>query len=195
MLSRKADGPVLVQVPGPAQDRPSWRRVGTIAAVGFVVGIAWPRLAGVRLGPSLPDVPSAAAAAASTPAMQASAAVSPSVASPLASVGSAVVSAAASGLPPPVSPLPRPAFGSNGRTAPAGASASPRPGGDAADATGQVVWEVALVRDAPKTGKIVARLQRGVAVRLGPVKDGWYPVRYGDGFASDGWVYRGAIGR
>jgi hypothetical protein len=27
------------------------------------------------------------------------------------------------------------------------------------------------------------------------VNQGWYPVKYGDGFASDGWVYRAAIGR
>ncbi|HEX3346138.1 MAG TPA: hypothetical protein VHS09_16255, partial [Polyangiaceae bacterium] len=68
-------------------------------------------------------------------------------------------------------------------------------GGDAAEGSAQVVWEVAIVRDAPKTGKVVARLQHGAELRLGPVKDGWYPVKFGDGFTSDGWVYRGAIGR
>jgi hypothetical protein len=62
------------------------------------------------------------------------------------------------------------------------------------EGTAQIVWEVALVRDAPK-GKVVARLQRGTSVRVGAVKDGWYPVKYGDGFASDGWIYRGALGR
>jgi len=36
---------------------------------------------------------------------------------------------------------------------------------------------------------------RGTAVHVGPVRDGWVPVKYGDGFASDGWLYRGAIGR
>jgi SH3-like domain-containing protein len=59
----------------------------------------------------------------------------------------------------------------------------------------QVTWEVALIRDAPRTGKILARLQRGTSLRVGAAKDGWYPVKYGDGFASDGWVFRGAIGR
>jgi hypothetical protein len=68
-------------------------------------------------------------------------------------------------------------------------------GGDAAEGTAQVIWEVAIVRDAPKTGKVVARLQHGAELRLGAVKDGWYPVKFGDGFTSDGWVYRGAIGR
>jgi hypothetical protein len=56
MGSRSADGPLVVKVPGPMQDRPSWKAVAIIAAVGFVVGILWPRLAGVRLGPSLPEV-------------------------------------------------------------------------------------------------------------------------------------------
>jgi hypothetical protein len=63
------------------------------------------------------------------------------------------------------------------------------------EGTAQVVWEVAIVRDVPKTGKVLARLQRGTQVRVGPVKDGWYPVKYGDGDANDGWVYRGAIGK
>ena len=58
-----------------------------------------------------------------------------------------------------------------------------------------VGWEVALVRDVPKTGAVVARLPRGTKVRVGPIKDGWYAVKYGDGFANDGFVYRGAIGR
>jgi hypothetical protein len=65
----------------------------------------------------------------------------------------------------------------------------------APDGPAQIVWDVALVRDAPKTGKVVAKLQRGTAVHLGAVKDGWYPVKYGDGFASDGWIYRGALGK
>jgi Bacterial SH3 domain len=66
---------------------------------------------------------------------------------------------------------------------------------NAADGAAQVEWEVAIVRDAPKTGKVIARLQRGTALRVGSAKDGWYPVKYGDGYASDGWVYRAAIGR
>ena len=45
------------------------------------------------------------------------------------------------------------------------------------------------------TGKVVARLQHGAELQLGAVKDGWYPVKFGDGFGSEGWVYRGAIGR
>src|SRR5690606_5290991 len=37
-----------------------------------------------------------------------------------------------------------------------------------------IEWEVGLVRDVPKTGRVVGRLQRGTKVKLGPTKDGWY---------------------
>jgi len=92
------------------------------------------------------------------------------------------------------------AAGAAGEAAAASPSASTptpaRSGGEGAEGTTvQVVWEVAIVRDAPKTGKVVARLQHGSELHLGAPKDSWYPVKFGDGFASDGWVYRGAIGR
>ncbi|MBV9947023.1 MAG: hypothetical protein JOZ69_09255 [Myxococcales bacterium] len=73
--------------------------------------------------------------------------------------------------------------------------AAARPAGEAANDEAPIAWDVGLVRDAPKTGKILARLPRGSLVRLGPVRDGWYPVRYGEGFTSEGWLYRGALGR
>jgi hypothetical protein len=65
----------------------------------------------------------------------------------------------------------------------------------AAAGEANVAWEVALVRDAPKTGAVVARLPRGTKVKLGALKDGWYSVKFGDDLATEGWVYRGAIGR
>jgi len=304
----------MVEVPSALADRPSWIKVGAMAAVGFAVGVAWPRLAGVRLGPSVPDSPSASVAAHEPSA--------PSTAAPSASpsVPGAVVAApppANSPAPPPatiatiaVTPshgsvfacktdsgeslkggecgslagldgvlLPRlrkladcPAaagvsgtlrlvahvdfergvsidFGRNHGGMPSadpllacakadvtGANVShlshdhPRysvaysvafaqeaqsgaakenpparegtvtsepvakPSSRDAD-TGTVEWDAAIVRDEPKSGKIVARLPRGTALRLGPIKDGWYPVKYGDGFGNEGWVYRGAIGR
>jgi hypothetical protein len=61
--------------------------------------------------------------------------------------------------------------------------------------TASVVWEVAIVRDNPRTGQVVARLQRGTKIRVGSAQEGWYRVRYGSQFASEGWVYRGAIGK
>jgi hypothetical protein len=60
-----------VEVPKPEQDRAELGRVGVIAAAGFVIGVVWPWLAGVRLVPSPPtddavenaSVPSASSAA------------------------------------------------------------------------------------------------------------------------------------
>lgn len=54
---------VKVEVPGRQEDHVKFGRVGIIAAVGFAIGIAWPRLAGVKLVPSVP-VPAAAEASA-----------------------------------------------------------------------------------------------------------------------------------
>lgn len=302
MVFRKADSPLSVQIPGPAGDRPSWSRVGVIAAVGFIVGVAWPKLAGVRLGPSVPESTSSAASAApppqeapaatagpapspTVPAVAVTPAPAPSAPPPVTlAVGRGVVFACKSsdgdtmkgsecgslpGLDGVVQPrlrkltecaeaasitgkvhfvvhldFPRGGLGvelgkGHGVSAPdallacaksdlagapltgiahenprysvayaltfgggaaGSASASPsaspsHSGGDADSGSAQVVWEVAIVRDAPKTGKVVARLQRGAELHLGAPKDGWYPVKYGDGFAGDGWVYRGAIGR
>src|SRR5947209_19974369 len=67
MFSRKAESPPAFQVPSPADDRPSWIKVGVIAAVGFAIGVAWPRVAGLRLGPNAPEPPHAAAAKSADP--------------------------------------------------------------------------------------------------------------------------------
>jgi hypothetical protein len=306
MFSPKADGRLQVQIPAAADDRPSWTKVGVITAIGFIVGIAWPRVMGVRLGPSVPaDVSSAAAVAsaapsevstappsapASAPAMAAvpaapvSAAPSAAAVAPAVTVGHGVVFAcktsdgdslkgADCGTLPGLDGLVMPRlrklsecaeaasvsgklhlvahldFGRGGFAIDLGrgqtvaspdallncakadvsglglagvphdnprysvaysvtfapgtgavpsdtASSAPAAGVSTSnDAEAQVVWDVAIVRDAPKTGKVLARLQRGASVHLGAAKDGWYPVKFGDGFASDGWLYRGAVGR
>ena len=303
MFSRKAEEGLQVQIPPAAQDRPSWMKVGVIAAIGFLVGVAWPRIAGVRLGPSIPsDMASSVASTSAPPAEPGSAlpsapavapvpaaiaspapvAVAPSA--PAVTVGHGVVFACKSsdgdslkggdcgslpGLDSQVMPRLRKlsecpdAAGASGKLHlvvhldfsrgalsvdlgkghgvaspdallacaktdvtgvglggvahdnprysvaysvtfdPAG-GASPAQSGsagtgatpaDTADGSAQVVWEVAIVRDAPKTGKVLSRLQRGATVHVGTAKDGWYPVKYGDAFSSDGWLYRGAIGR
>jgi hypothetical protein len=281
-----------------------------MAAVGFTIGVAWPRLSGVRLGPSVPEAPSAAASSAGTgvpstvppaPAAALAAAPSGTVAAPLipapalviatpshgsvfackSADGASLHASDCGGLPgldrivmarlrklgdcpaaagvngtlhfvarvdfdrggsvelgrargtsPPealvacakatmagvsvagvthdesrYSVAYSVAFGPSDAAGPAAAlagpvapgaesaPASPPPVHDVAPQTAEVEWEAAIVRDEPKTGNIVARLPRGTALRVGTVKDGWYPIKYGDGFASGGWVYRGAIGR
>lgn len=311
MLSRNADGPLQVQIPRPADDQPSWTRVGVIAAIGFIVGVAWPKLAGVRLGPSLPADAASATASGAPPASEApGAAPAPAVPAAMATPSTAVAPPASApavrapavtvthgavfacktsdgdslkggdcgtlpGLDSVVMPRLRKlaecadASGATGKlhlvahpdfprgdirmalgrtqelsaadallacakgdvvgasltgiahdnprysvaytvtfggapgastgAAETEASSPAPPSAPAAtgpvDGQAQVVWEVAIIRDAPKTGKVVARLQRGTTIRIGAAHDGWYPVKYGDGFASDGWVYRGAIGR
>jgi hypothetical protein len=331
----KADGPLSVHVPSPREDRPSWWGVAAIAVVGFAVGVAWPRLAGVRLGPSVPDGPGASSSAspaapiasagpvartATAPPAAMPAPASPQTASQAAA--SSPASSPASSLPPasvagggsPHVSVPhgsvfscktaggdtlkgtecgampaldrivqprlrrladcpeaaatsgvlhlvvradfahdaltvdlgrdrdhdkgvdkavasatqllacaKSALGSaslqgvahdNARysvaypvtfgVAPASpaaeirapAAAAATPATPATESSAQVEWEVAIVRDAPHTtGKVLARLQRGTPLRIGAPKDGWYPIKYGDGFGSDGWVYRGAIGK
>ena len=78
------------------------------------------------------------------------------------------------------------------------ASPSPVPSPNASsskptdDSNVEVAWEVAIVRDSPRTGAVVARLPRGTKVRLGANQEGWFKIAYGSG---EGWVYRGAIGR
>ena len=317
MFARKVDAPMMVQVPGPAQDRPSWTKVGAIAALGFIAGVAWPRLAGVRLGPALPETPAASGAQAASSSGPAEPPAASSVAfSPAPSVARsatapsspvALSTSTADPAPPPAASassnekpavavahgvvlsctdargellkgnacgnvtgldaalmprlrkladcpdaagssgklhlvvhvdFPRKALGADlGRTrgvatsegllgcarsdvsgasltgvthdnpryaiaytvafgAGASAPASAHPNDEVpADSSADVVWEVALIRDAPKTGKILARLPRGTTLHVGAMKDGWFPVRYGDSFASEGWVYRGAIGK
>jgi len=74
-----------VEVPGPDQDRPNLGRVGIVAVVGFLIGIAWPWLAGVQLVPSVPgesapaqtQKPVASAAPSTPPAAKTAAAPKP----------------------------------------------------------------------------------------------------------------------
>ena len=342
----RKDAPLAVEVPTPDRDSPGWVKVGVIAAVGFVIGVAWPRVMGVKLGPNAPGEAAAAAASAAASAKAAGRAPEAPPASvnaksgvagaPSSNASNASGATSAPGLgalsasatvpagPPQVSVqrgsviacktsdgeskkgkecgtlagldnvvpphlrklatcsaadgqtgklsfVATAVFPSGGlswdvgksstvgnvegitnclkthfsgvtatgiahehnrytvaynvtfappleaspsktdktdKTAKDGAMPPPdanrnaKDGSDKADAPpaaagseASVGWEVALVRDVPKTGGVVARLPRGTKVKLGAIKDGWYAIKYGDGFASDGFVYRGAIGR
>lgn len=62
-LATEKRQPVKVEVPGSQEDGIKLGRVGVIAVVGFAIGIAWPRLAGVKLVPGVP-VPAAVEASA-----------------------------------------------------------------------------------------------------------------------------------
>jgi hypothetical protein len=309
-----------VEVPAPSDDRPSWVKVGIIAALGFVIGVAWPRIAGVHLGPAAPVESSATAAPAPSAAPRADAPAVPSALAATAPPASAPPAA-----PPPAATTAAPAeapsvtanrgivlscrgedgeakkgvagcgavagfdaiaqprlrklaacpaaLGANGKlsvvfnidfpsnkvaveigksstvanvdalaacvkpafqgvslgaldhqnpryalfysvvfaakdgkvatasgpsatpVAPSAAVNVPAPADSADDGTAQVIWEVAIVRDTPRTGQVLARLTRGTRIRLGAGQDGWYRVKYGTDFSSEGWVYRGAIGR
>ena len=343
------DAPLAVEVPASDRDKPGWVKVGVIAAVGFIVGIAWPRVMGIRLGPSAPgESAAAAAAAASGSAAQAgrapdappasvitkgpaaatvaappaaTTAATPAPAATVASTGAApsitiqkgsVLSCKTTdgetkkgkecGSVPGIDRLVQPRvrklascsgaegmtgklslvvsadFNANKLTYDVGKSSTltnidaiasclkstfqgtttkdtahehqrytvaysaifSRSAGGASDddkvaskkgdkdksersakeapddkeeksetphasekaerpnlASGEahVAWEVALVRDTPKTGGLVARLPRGSKVKVGSAKDGWFQIKFGEGYAHEGWVYRGAIGR
>jgi hypothetical protein len=297
MFARKADVPPAFHVPAPAADRPSWVKVGVIAAVGFAVGILWPRVTGLKLGPNAPEPGAHASAAAKSadPATSAPSAMltAPPLPPPIASSTPTATSnaptitfghgfvlscktkdgdtqkgaacgqvggfeglaqprlkklsqcPAADGVSGKLAVVLTVDFGSShigvdtgkqttiaspdglyacmraafqgapigglehehqrysilytltlaapGGAAAAASAAASAVAGDSKEAT--VSWETALVRDAPRNGQIVARLPRGTKLQLGPAKDGWYPVKFGADFASDGWVYRGAIGK
>jgi hypothetical protein len=61
-----------------------------------------------------------------------------------------------------------------------------------AKGTAAVTWETALVRDEPRTGKVVARLVKGTRVTLLSKRQDWYRVRVRAG--EEGWLYRGSLG-
>ncbi|HEX9298161.1 MAG TPA: SH3 domain-containing protein [Polyangiaceae bacterium] len=86
-------------------------------------------------------------------------------------------------------PTTRPKEPSNEKPAADGPPAAKTTSETAASAT--VNWDVAIVRDAPKTGSIVGRLLRGAKVKVLAHQGEWYRIQYG---SIEGWVYRGTVG-
>jgi len=95
----KSERPLTVEIPAPAADQPVWSRVGIIGVVGFVVGMAWPRLAGVKIGPAVPADLRAQVEGTSGATARAAAAAS-SAASAAASAGAAPAPSADPDAPP-----------------------------------------------------------------------------------------------
>ncbi len=61
--------------------------------------------------------------------------------------------------------------------------------------TATVTWDVAIVRDAPRTGAIVGRLVQGADVEVIDHRGGWYAIRWGRSGTNVGWTFRQAIGQ
>lgn len=53
-MQKRSERPVI-EIPDQKSDRPVWTKVGVIALLGFVIGIAVPRLAEFQLGPTPPE--------------------------------------------------------------------------------------------------------------------------------------------
>lgn len=83
--------PFKIEVPNPKQETVRFGRVGLIVSAGFAIGILWPRLAGFKLVPSVPNQASESTSADLTGA-------------PTDTKGTPAVS-----TPPPVEPDPAPA--------------------------------------------------------------------------------------
>ncbi len=79
---RRRDEPLSVEIPSPTDDRPAVARVGMVAALGFIVGIVWPRLAGVHVAPTVPNDSPAATSAAVVAGAPASSSAQPAVRPP-----------------------------------------------------------------------------------------------------------------
>ncbi|UQA58891.1 SH3 domain-containing protein [Polyangium aurulentum] len=77
--------PLKIEIPKPADERPAWSRVGIIGAAGFVLGIAWPKATGVKVGPNVPgDLRPQAEATAQPSAAPTAAPAAPPTAAPTA---------------------------------------------------------------------------------------------------------------
>jgi hypothetical protein len=59
----RREGSLRVEVPKPGEDKPRFGRVLVITLAGFAIGIAWPRLAGMKLVPGVPEESNAQAEA------------------------------------------------------------------------------------------------------------------------------------
>ncbi|MGZ3424314.1 MAG: SH3 domain-containing protein [Polyangiales bacterium] len=62
--------------------------------------------------------------------------------------------------------------------------------------TATVQVDTAIVRDAPSTnGQPIGRLSRGTKVTAVGTSGNWYHVKFGEGDAQEGWIFRTNIGK
>jgi hypothetical protein len=87
VAAARKDPPVKIEAPPASSDRAITTKVGLVAALGFVVGVAWPRFVGMQIGPNVPGAREAA------PNASASGAAAPSAPKPATSGDSAKASA------------------------------------------------------------------------------------------------------
>lgn len=88
--------PLSVEIPTAADDRPAWTKVGIVAAVGFAIGIAWPKLTHTHIAPSPPNDERAASAPAAAATATTPRPVTSASAAPPASASAAPPAAASS---------------------------------------------------------------------------------------------------
>ncbi len=83
------EAPLRVSIPKPEEDKSLTPKVGLIAAIGFAVGVIWPRLVGFHVGPNPPDSESKVAAVREVEAPSASASAGRAPDAPSADVAEA----------------------------------------------------------------------------------------------------------
>jgi hypothetical protein len=72
-MAKKERSKPKVKLPLSVDDKPVWTRVGVFAAVGLVIGVAWPSLAGIRIGPEVPGAKKGDVSVAASASIQSSA--------------------------------------------------------------------------------------------------------------------------
>lgn len=86
-MARK-EKPLTIDIPRPSEATPPWSRVGIIGLAGFVIGIAWPRVAGIKIGPGVPaDAHAAHVEASAETAASAAPSAAPAAPSAVAAAG------------------------------------------------------------------------------------------------------------
>ena len=78
-----------------------------------------------------------------------------------------------------------------GDATPAPAAPGPAANPSADGSTAVVAWDVAILRDSPRSGAVVERVLKGAKVKILSHDGSWYRVQYQ---TFQGWVYREAIG-